>query len=391
MCLVPAPQASQNDAKSPGEMIMLRHLLALLLLLFLPLTAGADQKTRNVILLTLDGVRIQEFFSGMDPVLADSAAEREISEDALLRERYWRATPRLRREALMPFFWKTLAPSGVVIGNPAHGSSMQVSNAIKWSSPGYSEIMTGEVHPEVIDNTLVRYPHRTVAEFLVSELKLDKSAVAQIGSWDGFKMAASSSDDAFFMNGAYEAVPRALATPEMDTLTALRADVMELWEESSNDVLSFRLAQAYLKQHHPRFMWIGMGQSDDWSHADRYDRLLDYLHLADRLIGELWTDLQADPFYRGNTTLVITTDHGRGLTPETWIEHEADIPNSENIWLAVIGPDTPARGEVGPHPTVYQRDIAATIVKLYGLDPARFNPKAGPPIAIVQDALPTAR
>jgi hypothetical protein len=359
---------------------MLR-LLALLLLL--PLAAHAGRNTENVILVTLDGVRIQEIFAGMDPLLADSAAKREISEDKVLRERYWRETPEQRREALMPFFWKTLAPTGVVVGNPARGSSMKVGNAIKWSSPGYSEIMTGAVYPEIVDNTIVRYPHRTFPEFLVSELKLDKSAVAQIGSWDGFTMAASSTDDAFFMNGAYAAIPRALSTPEMDTLVALRADVMGLWEDSSNDVLSFRLAQAYLQKHHPRFLWIGMGQSDDWSHADRYDRLLDYLHLADRLIGELWTALQADSAYRGRTTLVITTDHGRGLTPEDWVEHDAAIAGSDDIWLAAIGPDTPPRGEAGPLPTVYQRDIAATIISLYGLDPARFNPRSGAPIRVL--------
>ncbi len=355
------------------------------LILLLPLSAYAGRHTENLILITLDGVRIQEIFSGMDPLLADSAAKREISEDEIVRKRYWRGTPEQRREALMPFFWKTLAPMGVVLGNPARGSSVQVSNAIKWSTPGYSEIMTGEVHPEVRDNTLMRYPHRTFPEFLVSELRLEKSAVAQIGSWDGFRMAASSTDDAFFMNGAYETVPADLTTPEMDMLTGLRADVMELWEESSNDVLSLRLAQAYLKKHHPRFLWLGMGQSDDWSHADRYDRLLDYLHLADRLIGELWTTLQTDPAYRGKTTLLITTDHGRGLTPENWIEHDAAIPNSENIWLAVIGPDTPRRGELGPLPTVYQRNIAATVISLYGLDPARFNPQAGAPIKAVRE------
>ncbi|MBK6286735.1 MAG: hypothetical protein IPF49_03650 [Gammaproteobacteria bacterium] len=121
--------------------------------------------TENLILITLDGVRIQEFFPGMDPLLADSAAKRGISEDEIVRERYWRETPEQRREALMPFFWKTLAPLGVVLGNPARGSSVQVSNTIRWSTPGYSEIMTGEAHPEVRDNTPVRYPHRTFPNF----------------------------------------------------------------------------------------------------------------------------------------------------------------------------------------------------------------------------------
>jgi hypothetical protein len=40
----------------------------------------------------------------------------------------------------MPFFWKTLAPMGVVLGNKAKGSSVTVRNQHWFSYPGYSEI-----------------------------------------------------------------------------------------------------------------------------------------------------------------------------------------------------------------------------------------------------------
>jgi hypothetical protein len=271
----------------------------------------------------------------------------------------------------------------VILGNAEHGSRVKVRNAIKWSSPGYIEIMTGAARPDVVDNTLVRYPYRTIAEYIVSELKLEKSQIAQFGSWDGFKLAASSRDDAFVMNGAYEALPPDLSTPDMDTLVALRRDIQGLWEESSNDVLTFRLAQSYLARHKPRFLWLGLSQSDDWAHAARYDRLLDYLHLADRLLSELWAALQADDAYRDKTTLIITTDHGRGRAPDDWMEHDETIPGSEDIWIAVIGPDTPATGEVHRSATVHQADVAPTIARLLQLDPQDFNPEAGPPIAAV--------
>lgn len=351
--------------------------------LLLPMIVLAERRTENVVLVTLDGVRVQEIFGGMDPVIAEKSAEDENSDIALARERYWNDSPVARREMLMPFFWLTLAREGVVLGNAGRGSQVLVKNRIKWSSPGYVEIMTGSAQAEVVDNSHVRYPHRTVAEFLVGELQLAKPRVAQFGSWDGFKMAAASRDDAFFMNGAYEAIPPELSTPEMDTLVALRADIQGLWEESSNDVLTFRLAQQYLTRHKPRFLWFGFGQTDDWSHADRYDRLLDCLHLTDRLLSQLWSTLQSDDFYKGRTTLIITTDHGRGRGADDWQEHDESIAGSADIWIAAIGPDTPASGEAGPLPTVYQGDVAATIVKLFGLDPDSFNPQAGAPVAAV--------
>lgn len=351
--------------------------------LLCPLLAFAAPRTENVILVTLDGVRIEELFAGMDAAIAASTADDGYSEIDVARDRYWRKSAAERRMALMPFFWGKLAPNGVVLGNPELGSLVKVRNTIKWSSPGYSEIMTGAAQAEIVDNALLRYPHRTIAEYILNELQLEKSRVAQFGSWEGLKLAASSRDDAFVMNGAYEALPPALSTPEMDMLVALRNDIQGLWEESSNDVLTFRLAQSYLMHHKPRFLWLGLSQSDDWAHAGRYDRLLDYLHLADRLLSELWATLQADEFYRDRTTLIITTDHGRGRAPDDWLEHDESIPGSEDIWIAVIGPDTPATGEAGPSATVYQADVAATIARLLQLDPADFNPQAGPPIAAV--------
>ena len=142
----------------------------------------------------------------------------------------------------MPFFWKTLAPAGMVLGNPAKGSRVTVRNDKWFSYPGYSEILTGQAQPDVKSNDFVRYPHKTVLEHVQAELGLGFSEVAQIGSWDGFKYAASRSDGGFLMNGARDALPAELSTPMIDLLVDLRRQVMQLWEESSNDVLTYRIA-----------------------------------------------------------------------------------------------------------------------------------------------------
>lgn len=343
--------------------------------------ACAEPEARHLVLVTLDGVRIQELFTGMDPVIANaSETDSGIYEAGVTRERYWRDAPAARRERLMPFLWKTLAPNGIVIGNPALGSRMTVRNDQWFSYPGYSEILTGEPHAEIRSNDFVRYPHETVLDFVQRRLALEPVKVAQIGSWDGFKYAASQKDGSFFMSGAYDRIPPELSTAELDLLGGLRREVMQLWEESSNDVLTFRMALGYLRRHEPRLLWIGLGQSDDWAHARRYDRLLDYLALVDGLLGELWQTLQSNDHYRGRTTLVVTTDHGRGRTPADWAEHDAGIEGSQDIWLAIIGPDTPALGEVKNVAGVTQSDIAATMLRYLGLDYREFNAEAGPPV-----------
>jgi len=336
--------------------------------------------THNVILVTLDGVRVQEVFGGLDETIAAHDAQDVYSEIATGRERYGSGTAEARREALLPFFWKTLAPRGVVFGNPAHGNHVKVQNRVLWSTPGYTEIMTGAPRPEVTDNDRVRHPYRTVLEHAREALGLDYGQVAQIGSWEGFKLAAASRDDAFLMVGVHDSIPAPWGSAETDQLALLRRQVMGLWEEGSNDVLTFRMAQHFLVRNQPRVLWLALVNSDDWAHADRYDRYLEYLHLADSLLGELWQTLQSLDAYRDRTTLVITTDHGRGIQGSDWAEHDITIPGSDDIWLAVVGPDTPDRGEVTEPGLIYQGQVAATVLQFLGLDLGALNSAALPPV-----------
>ena len=346
-------------------------------------SATTPQRTKNVILLTLDGLRIQELFGGMDPLLAGKRVQKKsgIYDLDRARQRFWRDTPGERRAVLLPYFWGTLAPQGIVLGDKDRGCSVQPRNPLLFSAPGYAEILTGQPQPDVITNDTKRYPHRTVLEFVRSELRLGKRQVATIGSWDGFGTLSSSEADAFFTNTGYERVPAGMATPRMEFLGDLQFQIMALWEEGRSDAVTFNIALEYLRTERPRLLYIALGESDDWAHARRYDRLLDYINVADGYLRRLWQTLQSIDQYRGSTTLILTTDHGRGITPSTWVEHDQGIEGSEDIWIAVIGPDTPRRGEVAPCDTLHQSDVAATLLRFFGLDGHLFNPQAGPPIA----------
>jgi hypothetical protein len=361
----------------------MRTLLTLMALLLLVSSTAAEEptalSTHNVILVTLDGVRVQEVFGGLDETIAAHDARQVYSEISTGRERYGAATDEARREALLPFFWKRLAPMGVVFGNPAHGNHVKVQNRILWSTPGYTEIMTGAPRAQVTDNDNVRHPYRTALEYAREALGLGYGQVAQIGSWDGFKLAAASRDDVFLMVGAHDTIPAALGSPETDQLAALRQEIMGLWEEGSNDVLTFRMALDFLVKKQPRVLWLALVNSDDWAHAGRYDRYLEYLHLADSLLGELWQTLQSLDAYRDRTTLIVTTDHGRGVQGSDWAEHDITIPGSDDIWLAVVGPDTPDRGEVTEAGTLYQGQVAATLLQFLGLDMRAVDSAALPP------------
>jgi arylsulfatase A-like enzyme len=130
-------------------------------------------------------------------------------------------------------------------------------------------------------------------------------------------------------------------------------------------------------------LFVGCGETDNWAHAGRYDLVLHSAHAFDRFVGELWDTLQALPAYRDQTTFIITTDHGRGSGPVDWKEHGVEQPGSENIWIAVMGPDTRPLGERTKSAPVTQAQIAATVAALLGKDYPRAEPAAAGPIVDV--------
>src|SRR5262245_51565320 len=112
-----------------------RTLAALAVLVVASLAPAADppRKAENVIVVTLDGFRWQELFEGADDSLLDS--KQGVRDLAGLKERYWRDTPKARREALLPFLWGTVAKQGQVFGNPTRKAPARITNGLKFSYP----------------------------------------------------------------------------------------------------------------------------------------------------------------------------------------------------------------------------------------------------------------
>jgi phosphopentomutase len=124
-----------------------------------------------------------------------------------------------------------------------------------------------------------------------------------------------------------------------------------------------------------------LGETDEWAHDRRYDLYLDAAWRGDRFVARLWETAQSMPEYRGKTALVITTDHGRGDSPENWSDHGRDVPAARRIWIAVLGPATPALG-VRSGVGATQAQVAATIATLLGLDFNSARPSAAPPLRL---------
>jgi hypothetical protein len=66
--------------------------------------------------------------------------------------------------------------------------------------------------------------------------------------------------------------------------------------------------------------------------------------------------------------MLITVDHGRGTSKESWKSHGADIPGAGQVWLMAIGPDTPALGEIKQEGQWHSSMLPRTIFGLLGLE-----------------------
>jgi uncharacterized protein (DUF1501 family) len=132
------------------------------------------------------------------------------------------------------------------------------------------------------------------------------------------------------------------------------------------DQLTFLAAREYLEEHRPRVLFLGLGETDEYAHAGRYDMYLQQANKADRLLSELWHWIQTTPGYKDNTSIIITTDHGRGSRDAKWASHHLFIRGSSQTWLAMIGPGLEPLGEVKEDQQVYQQEMAGMIAGLVG-------------------------
>jgi len=344
-------------------------------------------QTQNVLLVTIDGLRWQEVFGGVDVTLMEKEAG-GVKDLPALTERFERETATESREALMPCFWNSIAGQGMIFGDPEQESKAVVTNGLNFSYPGYSEILCGFADPKIDSNAKKNNTNMTVLERIKHKPGFENS-VAAFCSWDVFPFIIDRSRSGIPVNAGWEPLATDLslnlagtdAEAALRTLDEVSTEFPRYFPEVRYDYVTFRGAEEYLKAKRPRLMYVSLGETDDWAHAGRYDLYLDAAFRSDDYIRRLWLQMQSMPQYRDCTTLILTTDHGRGDDRIDWKSHGEKIENSEYIWMAVMGPDTPHTIITGT--TVTQSQIAATVAACLGFDYSTDEPQAAPPLPVL--------
>ncbi len=364
----------------------------LLALAMLDAVEAQEAPVDNVLLVTLDGLRWQEVFRGVDPALAASEEYNRLGPQ--LTEMFGARGSVSSAERLMPFLHDVVFEEGSVIGNRDAGSCAHVTNPWYFSYPGYNEILTGSVDSDIDTNEARPNPNVSFLEWLNQQQDF-AGRVAAFASWDVFPAILNVERSGLPVNVGLPAA----AHSEVDAaLARLQGDLPVLWPTVRYDAFTQQYALSYLRSEHPRVLYVSYGETDDHAHDGHYEQVLISANRTDRFLRELWDFVQADPQYRDNTVMFITVDHGRGEAPlETWQHHaskeslagymqslaqyEDGIVGSDAVWMAALGPGIAANGLVVTTACAGSNQIAATLLQLLGQDYTTFDPSAGAPLA----------
>jgi len=343
-----------------------KKLLLLSLLACCHWLPAQTRKTENIFIITFDGLRWQELFSGADSALI---THKDYVRDGWdLKQRFWADTPTERRKKLMPFFWGELEQRGQLYGNRAHENRVDCANQMWFSYPGYNEILSGFADDERINsNNKFNNPNVTVLEFL-NGMPPYKGRVAAFCSWDVFPYIINRERNNIPVNAGFEWATGNRLTDREKFLNELQTQIPSPWGGVRLDGFTHHYALEYVKKNKPKVVFISYGETDDFAHDGKYSAYLKSAWQTDQFIQAWWQYLQQEPAYRGKTTLLITTDHGRGTVPiDTWRSHGIEVAGAGQIWIAVLGPDSPPRGEVKEPMQLYQNQVAKTAATLLGV------------------------
>lgn len=356
---------------SPFNKCIMKRFVLILFVLWSTDSVAQSLKTENIILITLDGMRWQEVFNGCDTTLL---RQQVYLKDDKIKEKFWRDDVNERRKALLPFFWNTLATKGQLYGNRVLGCNVNVRNNQWFSYPGYSEILTGHVDDGRINsNDKIYNPNANVLEFINTQPAF-KGRVAAFSSWDVFPYIINDKRNGIMVSGGLHEASGPKLTETEKTLNHLMQSLPNPIPGVRLDAFTFYFGLEYMKKNKPRVMYFAFDETDDFAHQGEYAAYLNSAHYTDRFMEELWNYIQSDPTYKNKTTMILTTDHGRGITAENWRHHGKKIAEADQIWIAVMGPDTPAKGEIKGECQYYQNQVAKTMAAFLGL---QYNTNTG--------------
>lgn len=306
-----------SNTRTAKKNLFILFLLSILILpVFLILNPPKVQsfsdnfKTKNVFLVSIDGLRATEAFSAGNP------------------------------NDFIPNMWNKLRPQGFLFRN-------LINLGATWTTPGNDAIVSGcwELTPNTDGQLDFRPQYPTIFEYY----RKAKPEITQEQTWAIVGKTNCSkvnySDHPFYG----EPLKASIDSPP------------DIYDRS--DLETWSRTQAIMDQYHPSLVFLHLGDVDHYGHL-QWNAYVNAIKQADRYVDDLWNKIQSDSIYKDQTTLIITTDHGRHTN--SFGGHGGICDGCKNTFLFAIGPDIKIGQESNSRKE--QIDIAPTIGRLMGFE-----------------------
>jgi hypothetical protein len=225
------------------------------------------------------------------------------------------------------------------------------NNGITFTVPGHTALLTG--HYQDIQNNGAEYPdYPGLPQLYLKRYGLSSDAAWLVTSKDKLEVFKSCEDPEW--SGKYEPLTNCGVNGNG---TGYR-----------HDTITFAIVKDLLKNKHPDFLFLQFRDPDYSAHMNDISGYIQGIVRGDKYCWEIWKLLQEDKYYSGQTTFIITNDHGRHPdgTLDGFISHGDGCPGCRHINLFMAGPDI--KKNIIIDKPYEQTDIHKTICKLFGLD-----------------------
>jgi hypothetical protein len=150
---------------------------------------------------------------------------------------------------------------------------------------------------------------------------------------------------------------------------------------TSGDELTFFITREVMREFAPRLLLVNFWDMDV-AHWGSYSLYLQAVTKTDRLTGMLWDEVQANPKYRNQTTVLILPELGRDgdvNTANGFLNHRSGDPSCRNTWLLALGAGVKKGATEKP---IRHIDVAATAAAMLGVKAEGMAGVAAPEILV---------
>lgn len=243
-----------------------------------------------------------------------------------------------------PFLNDTLAKIGTVC-------TKFYNSGTTYTIAGHTAITTG--HNQMISNSGLEFPEKhSIFQQWLYETKNHKSKAWLITSKDKLEVLSNCND----------------GTWEDKFIPSYDCGINGLGTGYRDDSVSVNNIFEVLKNDKPNLLFVNLKDPDDVGHQGNWKNYLDAVKKADRYISSIWHYLDQDTVYSGNTTFIVTNDHGRHLDSVSpgFSGHGDDCDGCRHLCLWAQGVKIKEGFEDS---SIYdQRDLNSTISYLLNID-----------------------